>query len=196
MHICTATTPATSTERRCTPVAATEAFARLFRAWCADARSISDEGARKAHALAGTHVADVLSLWDGHAGSWLCDSPTILRLETCDVVAFAMRSPYLAPYFGCVETDAPLATFAPPASGQPGEAADASGGEGEQGFVWKSLRPCSYAIGRQLRGIEFERDAEGRVLAPVALLDDGGSLRIVSSGVQCLPRPKDPARTR
>lgn len=56
--------------------------------------------------------------------------------------------------------------------------------------------PCSYAIGRQLRGIEFEQDAEGRVLALVALLDDGGSLRIVSSGVQCLPRPKDPARTR
>ena len=195
MHICTATTPATSTERR-TPVAATEAFDRLFRAWCADARSISDEGARTARALAGTHVADVLSLWDGHAGSWLCDSPTILRLETCDVVAFAMRSPYLAPYFGCVETDAPLATFAPPASGQPGEAADASGDEGEQGFVWKSLRPCSYAIGRQLRGIEFERDAEGRILALVALLDDGGSLRIVSSGVQCLPRPKARARTR
>ena len=176
MHICTATTPATSTERRCTPVAATEAFARLFRAWCADARSISDEGARKAHALAGTHVADVLSLWDGHAGSWLCDSPTILRLETCDVVAFAMRSPYLAPYFGCVETDAPLATFAPPASGQPGEAADASGGEGEQGFVWKSLRPCSYAIGRTVADLVLVTGRGGLLEDVEVVLDDGGRL--------------------
>ena len=43
-------------------------------------------------------------------------------------------------------------------------------------------------------GVDLADSALG--LAGVALLDDGGSLRIVSSGVQCLPRPKDPARTR
>mgnify|MGYP007120253650 CR=1 FL=1 len=92
-----------------------------------------------------------------------------------------MRSPYLAPYFGCVETDAPLATFAPPASGQPDEAADASGGEGEQGFVWKSLRPCSYAIGRQVSDLVFCTDENGLLVELEIVLDDGGRL-VVGGG--------------
>ena len=78
-----------------TPVAATEAFARLFRAWCADARSISDEGARKARDLAGTHVADVLSLWDGACGivaARLADHPAIGNMR-CGGVRHAVAVP-------------------------------------------------------------------------------------------------------
>ncbi|BAK43768.1 hypothetical protein [Eggerthella sp. YY7918] len=167
------------------PLNTAEVFTHLSRTWCVDAHRLTTDSAQQAHLLEGSFVADILSLWDGRTESWLTGSPIIIRLEECDVALFTMREPYLAPYFGCVETESPVASL--PTQGE----AEACG-EGHtptkterHSIFWKTLRPCSYAIGRQLKELAFETDVEGNILAAVAHLDDEATLRITSFGAEC-----------
>ncbi|MFQ8867725.1 MAG: hypothetical protein ACLR67_05460 [Eggerthella lenta] len=52
-------------------------------------------------------MADVVTLWNEQERSWLPNAPTILRLESGDLAAFAMREPCIALYSGRIATDAP-----------------------------------------------------------------------------------------
>ena len=69
-----------------------------------------------------------------------------------------MRAPHIALHVGSVETDAPIA-----------------------GLRWKSLRPCSYAIGRQVSDLVFCTDENGLLVELEIVLDDGGRL-VVGGG--------------
>lgn len=160
------------------PVDAAAAFARLYQHWFADHRKLLLDSRSRVDSLAGSYVADVLALWDDRAKAWLPRTPTILRLESCDMAVFAMRDPFVAPYFGSIDTDSPVATFGPKA----GRTRATTQAESP---YWKSLRPCSYAIGRILERVEFDADADGRIRAARALLDDGGVLRMNGAGIGC-----------
>ena len=83
-------------------------------------------------------MADVLALFDERARAYLPGAPTVLRFEGCDLAVFVMRGPHIALHVGSLETDAPVA-----------------------GLRWKSLRPCSYAIGRQVSDLVFCTDENG-----------------------------------
>ena len=90
--------------------------------------------------------------------TYLPGAPTVLRLEGCDLAAFVMRAPHIALHVGSLETDAPVA-----------------------GLRWKSLRPCSYAIGRQVSDLVFCTDENGLLVELEIVLDDGGRL-VVGGG--------------
>lgn len=152
------------------PVDAATAFAALYQRWFDDARCLAEENRRQACGAIGTYVADVLTIWDERARTYLSGAPTILRLETCDVAAFAMREPHIALFFGSVETDAPIATFGP--------SADAACETSGTTLRWKSFRPCSYAIGRQVDNLVMSTDENGLLVELEAVLDDGGRLVI------------------
>ena len=49
------------------------------------------------------------------------------------------------------------------------------------GLRWKSLRPCSYAIGRQVSDLVFCTDENGLLVELEIVLDDGGRL-VVGGG--------------
>lgn len=151
-------------------VDAAAAFAGLYQRWFDDARGLAEENRRQACGAIGAYVADVLTLWDERARAYLPGAPTILRLETCDVAVFAMRAPHVALFFGSVETDAPVATF--------GASADASSETPGTTLRWKSFRPCSYAIGRQVDNLVMSTDENGLLVELEAVLDDGGRLVI------------------
>ena len=85
-------------------------------------------------------------------------APTVLRFEGCDLAVFVMRGPHIALHVGSLETDAPVA-----------------------GLRWKSLRPCSYAIGRQVSDLVFCTDENGLLVELEIVLDDGGRL-VVGGG--------------
>lgn len=154
------------------PTDTARAFADLYRRWSSDARGLTEERARQVSSLAGCYVADVLSLWDTSTHTWLPGAPTILRLESCDIAVFTMRDPHIALYLGSIETDSPVATFG--ASAQPHLAP-----------YWRSMRPCSYALGRKLSRLDFEYDNQGKLISLEAHLDDGGSLHIAAAGIDC-----------
>ncbi|MFQ9181249.1 MAG: hypothetical protein ACLR3C_16200 [Eggerthella lenta] len=103
-------------------------------------------------------MADVLALFDERTRAYLPGAPTVLRLEGCDLAAFVMRAPHIALHVGSLETDAPVA-----------------------GLRWKSLRPCSYAIGRQVSDLVFCTDENGLLVELEIVLDDGGRL-VVGGG--------------
>ena len=90
--------------------------------------------------------------------AYLPGAPTVLRFEDCDLAAFVMRAPHIALHVGSLETDAPVA-----------------------GLRWKSLRPCSYAIGRQVSDLVFCTDENGLLVELEIVLDDGGRL-VVGGG--------------
>ena len=140
------------------PVDAATAFANLYQRWFDDAHSLAVANRRQARAAIGAYVADVLTLWDDRSRAYLPGAPTILRLETCDLAAFVMRGPHIALHAGSVETDAPVA-----------------------GLRWKSLRPCSYAIGRRVSDIVTTADERGLLVELEVVLDDGGRL-VVGGG--------------
>ena len=64
----------------------------------------------------------------------------------------------IALHVGSLETDAPVA-----------------------GLRWKSLRPCSYAIGRQVSDLVFCTDENGLLVELQIIIDDGGRL-VVGGG--------------
>ena len=104
----------------------------------------------------------MLTLWDERARAYLPGAPTVLRLETCDLAAFVMREPHIALHVGSVETDAPVA-----------------------GLRWKSLRPCSYAIGRRVSDLVMSMDEHGLLVELEVVLDDGGRLVIGDGRPAC-----------
>ena len=110
----------------------------------------------------GSYVADVLTLFDERDRSYLPGAPTILRLEACDLAVFVMRAPHIALHVGCVETDAPVA-----------------------GMRWKSLRPCSYAIGRKVADLVASVDERGLLVGLEVVLDDGGRLVMGDGQAAC-----------
>ena len=162
-----------TTKPTSTPLDAATAFAELYRRWFSDPRALLRESERRAAGLVGAYLADVLALWDDRASAWLPRTPTILRLESCDVAVFAMRDPFVAPCFEGIDTDSPVATFGARAKGRAGAPR------------WRNLRPCSYAIGRTLERIVFDTDGDGRILAVRAQLDDGAALHVDATGVAC-----------
>lgn len=154
---------------RAAPLDAAAAFARTYQRWFDDARGFSAACEQRARGIAGSYVADVLTLWDESARAWLPGAPTILRLETCDLAAFTMRAPHIALFFGSIDTEASAAAFGP-------------------GMRWSSFRPCSYAIGRTVAGIEFSSDENGLLTGMEAVLDDGGRLALGNPDAWELPR--------
>ncbi|OUO89597.1 hypothetical protein B5F40_10185 [Gordonibacter sp. An230] len=147
---------------------AATAFARLYHRWFDDPLALADEGARQAHSVVGEQVVDMLALWDERARSWLPGTPTILRLETHDLTAFAMRAPHIALFFGAINAE--------PSMAAPGCA-----------LRWESFRPCSYAIGRTVIGIALETDGDGLLVGAEAVLDDGGRVALGGSVARSLP---------
>lgn len=160
------------------PVDTAVAFTDLYRHWCGDAPGLTKESTRHARNLADSYVADVLSLWDESVSDWLAGAPTILRLESCDIAIFTMRDPHIALYLGSIETDSPVATFG--AYMKP-----LCVSANHLALYWRSVRPCSYAMGRKLADISFECDTQEMLTSLEAHLDDGGSLRITASGIDC-----------
>lgn len=144
---------------RTAPVDAAAAFARLYHQWFDDACGQAAESARQAQALAGSYVADVLTLWDESTRSWVRGAPTILRLEACDLASFTMRAPHIALYLGSIDTDPSSAAFG-------------------SSMRWESFRPCSYAIGRTVADLVFNTDEQGLLIDVEAVLDDGGRLAL------------------
>lgn len=153
-------------------------FANLYRRWTGDACALSERSMQGIRALAGQRVADVLSIWDEQAGTWLPGGPTVIRLAAHDVAVFVMRGPFIAVHQGDVETRSPVATFGPPRR-SPGESG------ARHPLFWRRMRPCSYAFGRTITGFAFETDARKRLLALEIILDDEGRLRIGGSGIDC-----------
>ena len=102
------------------PVEAATAFANLYQRWFDDARGLAEANRLQARRAVGARVADVLTLWDEHARAWLPGAPTILRLKSGDLAAFAMREPCIALHSGRIATDAPVA-----------------------GLRWEIVLPCS-----------------------------------------------------
>ena len=88
------------------PVEAATAFANLYQRWFDDARGLAEANRRQARGAIGACVADVVTLWNERERSWLPNAPTILRLESGDLAAFAMREPCIALYSGRIATDA------------------------------------------------------------------------------------------
>ena len=144
------------------PVDAAAAFASLYQRWFDNARGLAAAIRRQACGAIGAYVADVLTLWDERARAYLPGAPTVLRLETCDLAAFVMREPHIALHVGSVETDAPVA-----------------------GLRWKSLRPCSYAIGRRVSDLVMSMDEHGLLVELEVVLDDGGRLVIGDGRPAC-----------
>lgn len=140
------------------PVDAATAFANLYQRWFDDPRGLARANRRQARCAVGSYVADVLALFDERARAYLPGAPTVLRFEDCDLAAFVMRAPHIALHVGSLETDAPVA-----------------------GLRWKSLRPCSYAIGRQVSDLVFCTDENGLLVELEIVLDDGGRL-VVGGG--------------
>lgn len=149
-------------------VGAATAFARLYHRWFDDPLALADESARQAHAVVGERVADVLALWNERTRSWLPGTPTVLRLEACDLAAFAMRAPHIALLFGTVDTAAPTAALG-------------------CSLRWERFRPCSYAIGRTVIDIELETDEKGLLVGAQVALDDGGRIALGGRAVRALP---------
>ena len=146
------------------PVEAATAFANLYQRWFDDARGLAEANRRQARGAIGACVADVVTLWNERERSWLPNAPTILRLESGDLAAFAMREPCIALYSGCIATDAPVT-----------------------GLRWESFRPCSYAIGRTVIDIELETDEKGLLVGAQVALDDGGRIALGGRAVRSLP---------
>ena len=153
-------------------------FANLHRRWSGDARALSERAMQGIRALAGSRVADVLSIWDEQAGDWLPGGPTVIRLTSHDIAVFSMRGPFIAVHQGRVETQSPIATFGPPRRSPGARSAHPP-------LFWKRMRPCSYAFGRMIAGFAFETDPRQRLLALEIILDDEGRLRVSGSGVDC-----------
>ncbi|WP_080802842.1 hypothetical protein [Arabiibacter massiliensis] len=147
------------------PIEAAAAFASLYQRWFDDPRGLAEDNRRQARETLGAYVADVLTLWDERARAWLPGAPTILRLETCDLAAFAMREPHIALFVGSVETASPVA-----------------------GLRWESFRPCSYAIGRTVADLVFDIDEDGLLASVEAVLDDGGRLLLGNRDARPLAR--------
>lgn len=143
-------------------VDAAAAFASLYQRWFDDARGLAAANRRQARSAVGTYVADVLTLFDERTRTYLPGAPTIVRLETCDLAVFVMREPHIAVHFGSVETDAPVA-----------------------GLRWKTLRPCSYAIGRRVSDLVMSTDEHGLLVELEVVLDDGGRLVIGDGRPAC-----------
>lgn len=135
------------------PVEAATAFANLYQRWFDDARGLAEANRRQARGAIGACVADVVTLWNERERSWLPNAPTILRLESGDLAAFAMREPCIALYSGRIATDAPVA-----------------------GLRWESFRPCSYAIGRTVADLVLVTGRGGLLEDVEVVLDDGGRL--------------------
>lgn len=135
------------------PVEAATAFANLYQRWFDDARGLAEANRLQARRAVGARVADVLTLWDEHARAWLPGAPTILRLKSGDLAAFAMREPCIALHSGRIATDAPVA-----------------------GLRWESFRPCSYAIGRTVVDLVLVTGRGGLLEDVEVVLDDGGRL--------------------
>lgn len=135
------------------PVEAATAFANLYQRWFDDARGLAEANRRQARGAVGARVADVVTLWNERERSWLPNAPTILRLESGDLAAFAMREPCIALYSGCIATDAPVT-----------------------GLRWESFRPCSYAIGRTVADLVLVTGRGGLLEDVEVVLDDGGRL--------------------
>ncbi len=152
------------------------AFAHLYRRWSGDARRLSRESMQAVRSATGSRIVDVLSIWNDREACWLTDAPTMIRLDTCDITAFAMHSPLIAIHCGRIETDSPIATF-----GSHNRLENSS--RASQPFFWRSVRPCSYALGRTVERFAFETDGRKRLLALEAHLDDGGWLRMSSFGI-------------
>ena len=129
------------------------AFANLYQQWFDDARCLADKNRQQAQSVVGSRLADVLTLWDERTRSYLPGAPAILRFETFDLAAFVMREPHIALHFGSLETEAPVATLR-----------------------WRSFRPCSYAIGRQVSDLVITFDERGLLVEAEVVLDDGGRL--------------------
>lgn len=140
-------------------------FANLYQRWFDDARGLAAENRQQAQNIVGSHLADVLTLWDQRTRAYLPGAPIVLRFETFDLVAFVMREPYIALYFGNLETETPVATL-----------------------QWRSLRPCSYAIGRQVRDVAIALDDRGLLTEAEVVLDDGGRLLLGERDRWSLPR--------
>lgn len=153
---------------RAAPVDAAAAFAQLYHQWFDNARALASESARRAQALAGSYVADVLTLWDESTRSWVPDAPTILRLESCDLASFTMRAPHIALYLGSIDTGPRAAAFG-------------------SSMRWESFRPCSYAIGRTVADLVLSTDEHGMLVGVEAVLDDGGRLALGGPAAWELP---------
>ena len=135
------------------PADAAAAFANLYQRWFDDPRGLARANRRQARCAVGSYVADVLALFDERARAYLPGAPTVLRFEGCDLAVFVMRGPHIALHVGSLETDAPVA-----------------------GLRWKSLRPCSYAIGRTVADLVLVTGRGGLLEDVEVVLDDGGRL--------------------
>lgn len=151
------------------PLDASVAFADLHRRWFDDAHGVANANKRQAREHVGSFVADVLALWDESEREYLADAPVVIRLEECDLAAFAMRRPYIALFFGSIETGEPIAMLG--CRGEPQR-------EKPSSLRWKSFRPCSYAIGRRVEDFVLHTDETGLVVELEAVLDDGGRIAV------------------
>ncbi len=165
------------------PLDAPTAFALLFRHWFDNPEEAASQHRSHAKDVEGAYVADILALWDVNARTWLRNSPAIIRLETCDVAVFPMVNPCIALFVGALETEAPLS--ASKASKLVPSRNEISSAQHESTFQWANFSPCSYAIGRQVERMVFEENPSGQLVAASLILDDGGSLRIDASGIDC-----------
>lgn len=154
---------------------AASAFARLYRRWFDDARGLFEDNKRQARLIMGSPVVDVLAVWDEVAGCWLADAPTVIRLEERDAAVFAMKGPHIALFCGSIDTRSPIAFGSAGACGRDGA--------GSRSLRWKSFRPCSYAIGSRVTELAFNEGPNGLPTSVEVLLEDGGSLRVSSTGI-------------
>lgn len=152
------------------PLDVTVAFANLHRRWFDDAHGVTVANKRQARDAAGSFVADVLTLWDENERDYLADAPIIIRLEECDLAAFVMRRPYIALFFGSIETDESIAMLGSRTGSPPLEKPSS--------LRWKSFRPCSYAIGRRVDTFVLRTDETGLLVKLETILDDGGRIAI------------------
>ena len=140
------------------PVDAAAAFANLYQRWFDDPRGLA-RASPKAGAVRRRIVAvQTCSPHPTNAPAPTSPgAPTVLRFEGCDL-RIRDAGLHIALHVGSLETDAPVA-----------------------GLRWKSLRPCSYAIGRQVSDLVFCTDENGLLVELEIVLDDGGRL-VVGGG--------------
>lgn len=89
------------------PVDAAAAFASLYQRWFDDALGLARANRHQARRAIGSHVADVLALFDERARAYLPGAPTVLRFEGCDLAVFVMRGPHIALHVGSVKPTRP-----------------------------------------------------------------------------------------
>lgn len=158
------------------PTEAATVFAKLYHQWFDHTCNLTAEAKQRTEQLIGSYVADVLSLWDERTQCWLPESPTILRLESCDIAVFTMRKPHIALHIGCIETDLPLTTHEQKQTAPTAETHSLT-------LRWKSFHPCSYTMGKQTTGFRFSENKEGLLVAFEVFLSDGGLVRLDSEGI-------------